>query len=135
MISAEEKLAGLRRFAEEYTAAWCSQNAARVGAFYEQNGSLSVNGSEAAGREAIKSVAQGFMTAFPNLKVSFDDLLIEDDRVTYHWTLTGTNTGPGGTGRDVRISGFEVWQMGANGLIASSQGSFDGADYNRQLGL
>jgi len=75
------------------------------------------------------------MTAFPNLKVSFDDLLIEDDRVTYHWTLTGTNTGPGGTGRDVRISGFEVWQMGANGLIASSQGSFDGADYNRQLGL
>ena len=135
MISAEEKLAGLRRFAEEYTAAWCSRNAARVGAFYEQNGSLSVNGSEAAGREAIKSVAQGFMTAFPNLKVRFDDLLIEDDRVTYHWTLMGTNSGPGGTGREVRISGFEVWQMGANGLIASSQGSFDSADYNRQLGL
>ena len=135
MISAEEKRARLRRFAEEYTAAWCSQNAARVGAFYEQNGSLSVNGSEAAGREAITAVAQGFMTAFPNLKVSFDDLLIEDDRVTYHWTLMGTNSGPGGTGREVRISGFEVWQMGANGLIASSQGSFDSADYNRQLGL
>ncbi|HEV8484441.1 MAG TPA: hypothetical protein VGV87_12930 [Blastocatellia bacterium] len=46
---------------------------------------------------------------------------------------TGTDTGPSGTGRAVRISGFEVWQMGADGLIANSGGHFDSVDYRRQL--
>jgi len=47
--------------------------------------------------------------------------------------LTGTNTGPGGTGHRVRISGFEVWQIGADGLIASSEGHFDTSEYQQQL--
>lgn len=134
MASGEEKLTGLRRFAEEYTAAWCSHDATSVAVFFEENGSLSVNeDAPAVGREAITVVAQGFMTVFPDLQVSMDDLTLEGDRATYHWTLTGTSTGPGGTGRAVRISGFEVWQIGADGLIANSQGHFDSVDYRRQL--
>jgi steroid delta-isomerase-like uncharacterized protein len=136
MTSSAENLARWRRFAEAYTAAWCSQDATRVAAFYAEDGSLSVNEeAPAVGREAITAVAQGFMTAFPDMQVLLDDLRFQDDRVIYHWTLTGTNTGPGGTGRAVRISGYEVWQMGADGLIANSRGHFDSADYRRQLGL
>jgi hypothetical protein len=41
-----------------------------------------------------------------------DDLLLQGDRPEYHWTLIGTNTGQGGTGHRVRISGFELWQIG-----------------------
>jgi hypothetical protein len=48
-------------------------------------------------------------------------------------TLIGTNTGPGGTGRLIRISGFETWRFGSDGLIASSQGRFDVPEYRRQL--
>jgi hypothetical protein len=55
------------------------------------------------------------------------------DRIEHHWTLIGTNTGPGGAGHRVCISGFEVWQIGADGLIASSQGHFDRSEYHRQL--
>jgi hypothetical protein len=29
--------------------------------------------------------------------------------------------------------GFEKWRIGADGLIASSQGHFDAAEYRRQL--
>lgn len=124
----------LQRFAEAYTAAWCSQNAAGVAAFYAEDGSLQVNDAPAAvGRAAITEVAQGFMTAFPDMQVLLDELRIEDDGVIYHWTLVGTNTGPGGTGRAVRISGYEVWRMGADGLIARSQGHFDAEEYRRQL--
>lgn len=124
----------LQSFAEAYTAAWCSQDAARVASFYAENGSLRVNdAAPAVGREAITEVAQSFMTAFPDLQVLLDDLRIEDDHAIYHWTLVGTNTGPGGTGRAVRISGYEVWQIGADGLIASSQGHFDADEYSRQL--
>jgi len=124
----------LRDFAARYTAAWCSQNPASVAAFFSEEGSLSVNDEPAAvGRNAIAEVAQSFMTAFPDLRVVMDNLLLRDHEVEYHWTLTGTNTGPGGSGHRVRISGFETWRMGGEGLIASSQGHFDAADYRRQL--
>ena len=73
------------------------------------------------------------MTAFPDLRVLMDDLVPRSGGAVYRWTLLGTNTGPGGSGQRVRISGFEEWTMGADGLIAESLGSFDEADYQRQL--
>src|SRR5205814_2529243 len=51
----------------------------------------------------------------------------------FHWTLTGTNTGPGGTGKRVRISGYELWKLDPDGLIAESKGHFDSVEYERQL--
>ena len=38
-----------------------------------------------------------------------------------------------GTGKSVRIGGYEVWTIGADGLIAESKGHFDAAEYQRQL--
>ena len=73
------------------------------------------------------------MTAFPDMVLSMDDVLIEGDRAVYRWTLDGHNTGPDRTGKRVRISGFEEWKFGADGLIAESQGHFDEADYQRQI--
>src|SRR6266481_5021504 len=125
--------AWLRDFARRYTGAWCSREAASVAAFFAPNGSLSVNGVLAAGRGAITEVAQGFMTAFPDMELQMDDVCIEGDRAVYHWTLIGTNKGPGGTGHRVRFSGFEKWKIGEDGLIAESQGHFDSAGYQRQL--
>jgi nuclear transport factor 2 (NTF2) superfamily protein len=124
----------LLNFATRYTAAWCSQNAANVAAFYSADGSLSINGAASAtGRPAITEVAQSFMTAFPDMQVMLDDVRVQGDRPEYHWTLIGTNTGPGGTGHRVRISGFESWQFGDDGLILSSIGQFDESEYRRQL--
>jgi predicted ester cyclase len=90
-------------------------------------------GAPAVGRSAITEAAQSFMTAFPDLQVLMDAILLQDDRAIYHWTLTGTNTGPAGTGHRVRISGYEVWKVADDGLIAESQGHFDAAAYQRQL--
>jgi|ERR1700693_4648787 len=126
------KPAQLREFAKRYTAAWCSQNPASVAAFFALNGSLSVNGVPAVGRHAITGVAQGFITAFPDMQLLMNDVLIKGDCAEYNWTFIGTNTGPGGTGHRVRFSGFEVWRFGADGLIAESQDQFDSADYQRQ---
>ena len=129
-----DRAAGHRDFAARYTAAWCGQDPARVAEFFAPDGSLAINGGEpAVGREAIAASAAGFMTAFPDLVVLLDGLAEENGLVLYRWTLTGTNTGPGGTGRAVRISGVERWRFGADGLVAQSEGSFDAADYQRQL--
>jgi hypothetical protein len=51
----------------------------------------------------------------------------------FEWTLTGKNAGPGGTGAHVKISGRESWRFGDDGLVAESIGSFDSAEYERQL--
>jgi predicted ester cyclase len=127
------ELSQLRDFAKRYTAAWCSQDAPSVAAFFAPNGSLSVNGAPSVGRRAITEVAQGFMTAFPDLRLLMDDIVPQGDHAVYHWTFIGTNAGPGGTGHRVRFSGFEEWKFGEDGLIAESQGHFDSAAYQRQL--
>jgi hypothetical protein len=121
-------------FAEKYTAAWCSQDPARVAAFFAPEGTLTINGGEpAAGRAAITRVASEFMTAFPDLKVMMDALEPAGGRTLYRWTLVGTNRGARGTGNHVRISGYEDWLIGDDGLIAESLGHFDADEYARQV--
>jgi hypothetical protein len=124
----------LREFASRYAAAWCSKKPAAVAEFFEPGASLTINGGRpAVGRAAIAGEARAFMTAFPEMRVTFDELVLRGQRVRFHWTLEGQNTGPGGSGRQVRISGFEDWKMGAGGLIAESQGHFDANEYQRQI--
>jgi predicted ester cyclase len=156
----------LTEFTKRYAQAWCSQNPESVTAFFAERGSISINnGPPAVGRTAIAKEAQAFMTTFPDMTVTFDKLersMSDGGRsssdTVFHWTLTGTNAGPGGSGKRVRISGYELWKIdnGAggsratwtgkpervdeqggesinNGLIAESKGRFDAADYERQL--
>ena len=135
--SVEEAMDGieLKEFGAKYTAAWCSQNAASVAAFFAESGSLTINdGAPSVGRTAIAAAAQGFMTAFPDMVVTMDSVSLDGARAVYRWTLTGTNTGPGGTGKAVRINGHEQWTLDEDGLIAESRGHFDQAEYGRQLG-
>ena len=121
-------------FAARYAKAWCSHNPESVAAFFTENGSLSVNdGPPAIGRVAIAEIARGFMSDFPDLTVTMDSLTVASNGAMFHWTLTGTNTGPGGTGKRVRISGYELWSIHNDGLIAESKGRFDATEYGRQL--
>ena len=127
-------LARITAFAKRYAEAWCSQNPQSVAAFFAENGSLSVNdGPPAVGHVAIAEVARGFMRDLPDMIVTMDDVTHASDGTKFHWTLTGTNTGPGGTGKRVRISGYELWKIDNDGPIAESKGHFDSAEYERQL--
>ena len=124
----------LREFAQRYTEAWCSQDPERVAAHYAPLGSLTINdGAPSVGKAAITEAARSFMVAFPDMQVLMDDVRLHGASAKYHWTLVGTNTGPGGTGHRVRISGYEEWTIGDDGLIAASLGHFDQAEYERQL--
>src|SRR6059058_2090471 len=92
-------------FAKRYAEAWCSQNPESVAAFFAENGSLSVNdGTPAVGRAEIAKEAQVFMTTFPDMVVTMDKVTRDSNGTQFHWTLTGTSAGPGGTGKRVRIS-------------------------------
>lgn len=124
----------LSDFASRYAEAWCSHNPESVASFYAEDGSLSVNGGAPAKRRAaIAEIARAFFRDFPDMIVTFDKLEEQPDGTAFHWTLIGTNTGPGGTGKKVRISGFELWSITEDGLIGESLGHFDAAEYERQL--
>ena len=122
--------AELTRFAKRYADAWCSHEPEKVAAFYARSGSISVNG---AAPVPIAEVARGFVRDFPDMVVTFDKLENTPNGTKFRWTFTGTNTGPGGTGKRVRIKGYELWKIGNDGLIAESKGHFDAAEYERQL--
>ena len=119
--------AKLNQFAVRYAEAWCSQDPEKVIAFYAKNALISVNNGPPA---TIEEVARGFMADFPDMIVTFDKLEARDDKVAFHWTLTGTYSE---TGNKIQISGHELWKIDSNGLIAESQGHFDAADYERQI--
>jgi nuclear transport factor 2 (NTF2) superfamily protein len=123
----------LQEFANGYTAAWNSGRPENVAVFFAEDATLSVNGAANVGRDAITQVAQGFMTAFPDMELLNDKLEILPASVRYHWTFIGTNTGPGGTGQAVRFSGFEEWTFNESGLVAISRGQFDEDEYGYQL--
>lgn len=73
------------------------------------------------------------MTAFPDMINAIDSLITNPNGTEFHWTLTGTNAGPGGTGNKVKVSEFKVWKFSEDGLIQKTIGSFDAAEYNIQL--
>ena len=65
--------------------------------------------------------------------VTFDKLEPRGDRTAFHWTLTGTNTGPGGTEIMFESAATNSGRLDNAGLIAESRGHFDAAEYERQL--
>jgi len=126
--------AELNEFATHYAAAWSNRNPDTLASFYADDGTLTVNdGTPAVGRAAIAATAEDFMTAFPDMVVKMDAVSLTGNQAAFHWTWTGTNTGPGGTGRSVHISGYEEWTLGADGLILASMGHYDETEYQRQM--
>ena len=132
--SMEGKQEKLNNFGTDYTKAWNSQKPENVSSFFSEEGSLIVNkGEPFTGRNEITEFTQGFMTAFPDMKLTKDSLIIKSNDTDYHWSFLGTNTGPDGTGNKVLFSGFERWTFDEEGLIKLSIGTFDEEEYNRQV--
>jgi hypothetical protein len=124
----------LTDFGTRYAAAWSSQDPALLASFYAENGSLVVNGGRpSVGRVAVKETAHSYMAAFPDMVVRMTKMEQQRGHPVFHWLWTGTNTGPGGTSKFVRMVGYEEWTIDRNGLIAESKGHYDAVEYERQL--
>jgi len=126
--------ADLDDFAGRYADAWSSRDPGRLAAFYAEDGSLIVNGTAHDGRVAIRETAAAFMEAFPDMRVEMDSVVDRGDgHAVFYWTWTGTNTGPGGTGRSVNLQGYEEWTFAADDALSVSDGHYDQAQYELQV--
>ncbi len=127
-------LDAVRTMAESYAGAWSSHDPLAVASFYEEDGRITINlGEPTIGRAAIAEVAQSFYDAFPDLVVYLDDIRLAGNDAVFLWTLEGTNSGSGGTGNRVRVSGWEAWRLSEDCRVAQSMGYFDAVEYARQI--
>ena len=77
-------------------------------------------------------------TAFPDMGVINEDLVAEDDRVAYRYTITGTHQGPvmgiEPTGEEVEISGMGIARI-EDGKLVESWSNVDVMGLMVQLGV
>ncbi len=92
------------------------------------------------GLEGLKLVHRTTLAAFPDYRVTTDDLMAEGDQVVEVWTQTMTHTGvsifgaPANSGRAVRTWGISVYRI-ADGKIAEHWGEMDLIAVLMQLGV
>jgi len=91
-----------------------------------------------AGLEEDQAALKGWHQAFPDLVISPEKLIAEDDLVTIYWIARGTNTGTGNglpaTGKKGELSGITIWRI-VDGKIKEEWSAFDELLMMQQLGL
>jgi steroid delta-isomerase-like uncharacterized protein len=91
----------------------------------------------APGRDGIREVVTMFRGAFPDLKVTIDDQIAEDDKVSSLATTTGTHRGPifgiQPTGQAIAMKGVTMVRI-AHGRLAESWVKNDLLSLMTQLG-
>jgi steroid delta-isomerase-like uncharacterized protein len=89
------------------------------------------------GPEGLRIAVAEYRAAFPDLRVTVEDLLTERDKIVHRFTLRGTHIGPfmgiPPTGRLVTVAGIAIDRF-TDGKVAESWVSLDALNLLRQLG-
>ncbi|MEW5702133.1 MAG: ester cyclase [Candidatus Zixiibacteriota bacterium] len=90
------------------------------------------------GLDSLKSYYRGSHAGFPDLKMTFEQVLVSGNDMIVRWTITGTQTGPlwgmPPTGKAVHFSGLAIDRI-ANGKIVEEWVYFNLLDLLQQLGF
>ena len=120
-----------RGLAEALCAAWTSHASDAVAERYAISTSFAMNGGEPMTKHAeIAEMAAGFMADFPDLVLHCDTVLVADHHMVYAWTFEGHHSG---TGKFIRFSGWEEWDLDDDLKVTKSLGWYDAEDFNRQV--
>jgi steroid delta-isomerase-like uncharacterized protein len=126
-VSAEEKNKALvRTFFEE---AWGKGNVAAVDEFMADEYVEHPRPSTLPpGTEGLKQLIAAYRTAFPDLKMTLDDIFAEGEMVAFRWSVSGTHLGDWSgvppTGNHVTATGITVFRI-AGGKVVESWTSID----------
>ena len=135
-MSAEQNKSIVRRWVEE---GWNKRNTALIDQLFTPNfyqhetGPESVNSSE-----TLKPFVAGYLSAFPDLQFTIEDLIAEGDKVVWRFKATGNNTGPfmGGpvTGKSVAVTGTITFRL-ENSRMAEAWLNLDVLGLLQQVGI
>ncbi len=135
-MSAEQNKSIVRRWVEE---GWNKRNTALIDQLFTPNfyqhetGPETVNSSE-----TLKPFVAGYLSAFPDLQFTIEDLVAEGDKVVWRFKATGNNTGPfmGGpaTGKSVAVTGIIIFRL-ENSRMAEAWLNLDVLGLLQQVGI
>lgn len=90
-------------------------------------------------KEGVRQFFTAYVTAFPDLRFTTDDILPSGDTGVARVTITGTNTGDflgmPATGKSVSISAIDIIRWDDNGLAHEHWGIVDVMTMMQQLGV
>jgi steroid delta-isomerase-like uncharacterized protein len=87
--------------------------------------------------DALKRNFAAMRTAYPDINLQIDEMIVKGDRLITRATVTGTNTGPGlipPTGKKIKFSFISIIRV-ANGKIKEDLIYYNQAALLRQLGF
>src|SRR5690349_11583373 len=97
---------------------------------------LGADGGPLKGHAGFENFHHAFTDAFPDVQVTVDDVIAEDDKVAIRWHATGTLQGNGlgvtATGRSMTITGMSIVRV-KNGKIAEGWNNFDVLGMHQQV--
>jgi steroid delta-isomerase-like uncharacterized protein len=92
----------------------------------------------APGREGFKQVMAMFFTAFPDMKVTIEDVIAEGDKVVSRGVFTGTHQGDfqgiPATQKSVRVKYIDIWRF-EDGKAVENWVQIDTMGMMQQLGV
>ena len=90
------------------------------------------------GPDSEKKRAALYRTAFPDMRLTIEDIIAEGDSVTARWSCRGTHKGDlsgiAPTGKQFTISGMTIARF-ANGKLAEGWVNWDALGMMQQLGV
>lgn len=90
------------------------------------------------GAEGNKAFVGMYLSAFPDTKMTIEDMLAIGDKVVTRWVATGTHEGElmgiPPTGKHVTVTGIGIDRI-SGGRIVESWGEFDALGMMQQLGV
>jgi steroid delta-isomerase-like uncharacterized protein len=93
---------------------------------------------QGAGPAGYRAFFGDMRTAFPDLHVEVEQLVADEDAVSFAYTLTGTHAGPlmghPPTGKTISVRGMQISRF-EDGLLVERWGSTDEMGMMMQLGL
>ena len=133
-MSLEENKAIVRKLFEAIN----KQNLAELDEVMSLNFVLHMHGQQKQGLEESKQVVKNEIRGFPNLHITIEDIIAEEDRVCVRLKETATHTGeyrglvP--TGNKLSYTVAAIWRI-ANGKIVEGWIVYDQLEFLEQLGV
>lgn len=102
------------------------------------HGLIDHEGNPVTNRTQFKSLHRQFCAAFPDMRITVEDVLVDGDKLAARCSVTGTHSGSGlmlaATSKPISITGLCIIRI-KDGKIAEAWNNFDFLALYQQLGM
>jgi steroid delta-isomerase-like uncharacterized protein len=132
----DENKAAVRRLIEDH---WNGKSAAHVSELFTPDCTLHTPDGVLQGLEGAAFLLHAYATAFPDFRMTIDDILADGNQVVVRWTFTGTHRGPlahiPATGNRFNVAGgIGIFRLVA-GKVAEGYFAWNKFELLQQLGV